>query len=355
MLKLLGDLRGFIKRPPVIADGSVFRVHVIFTTVVLFTCSILVTATQYVGNPIQCIVEGLPTKPVNTYCWITSTFTMPDAFLREQGVNSAHPGVGPETPGEPRKYYTYYQWVCFALFLQAILCYFPKWLWDLQEDGLMSTLVMGLHFGLGADKEKEKQKKILVHYMLTHIRQHSWYAAKYWMCEFLCLVNILVQIYWMNLFFDGEFITYGLRVIGMSTEHQDDRIDPMVYIFPRVTKCTFRKFGPSGTIQTHDSLCVLPLNIVNEKTYILIWFWYLLLLVALLFMFGYRLLILYNKTVRKNALRYRHYRLITDDVARAVTNKLSIGDWWVLYMLGKNLDPMIYREVVREIAKKANN
>lgn len=34
----------------------------------------------------------------------------------------------------------------------------------------MATLVMGLHFGLGAQDEKEKQKNILVHYMLTHIK-----------------------------------------------------------------------------------------------------------------------------------------------------------------------------------------
>lgn len=170
MLKLLSDLKEFVKRPPVTIDGTVFRVHVTFTTVVLLVCSIMVTATQYVGTPIQCIVVGLPTKPVNSYCWITSTFTMPDAFQREQGVGSAHPGVGPETAGEPPKYYTYYQWVCFALFFQGMLCYFPKWLWDMQEGGLMGTLVMGLHFGLGAEKEKEKQKKILVQYMLTHIR-----------------------------------------------------------------------------------------------------------------------------------------------------------------------------------------
>lgn len=171
MLKLLGGLKEFIKRRPVTIDGTVFRVHVTFTTVVLLACSIMVTATQYVGNPIQCIVEGLPTRPVNTYCWITSTFTMPDAFRREQGVSVAHPGVGPEHDGGgPAKYYTYYQWVCFALFFQAMMCYFPKWLWDMQEGGLMSTLVMGLHFGLGAERERENQKKILVHYMLTHIK-----------------------------------------------------------------------------------------------------------------------------------------------------------------------------------------
>lgn len=126
------------------------------------------------------------------------------------------------------------------------------------------------------------------YYLYSFFQRHNSYVIKYWLCEFLCLVNIVMQIYWMNCFFDGEFINYGFRVLRLSEQHQDLRDDPMVYIFPRVTKCTFRKFGPSGTLQTHDSLCILPLNILNEKTYIVIWFWYMLLLIALIFMAAHR-------------------------------------------------------------------
>jgi len=41
----------------------------------------------------------------------------------------------------------------------------------------------------------------------------------------------------------------------------------------KVTKCTFFQYGPSGTVEKKDGLCVLPLNIINEKIYIFIWFW----------------------------------------------------------------------------------
>ena len=37
-----------------------------------------------------------------------------------------------------------------------------------------------------------------------------------------------------------------------------------VYIFPRMTKCTFHKFGTSGEIEKHDAMCILPLNIGNH-------------------------------------------------------------------------------------------
>ncbi|KAF9795542.1 hypothetical protein SFRURICE_004914 [Spodoptera frugiperda] len=83
MFKLLGGLSVYFKYQPIRTDNAVFRLHNVFTTVLLLTCSMIITATQYVGQPIQCIVSGLPTNVVNTFCWITSTFTMPDAFARE--------------------------------------------------------------------------------------------------------------------------------------------------------------------------------------------------------------------------------------------------------------------------------
>ena len=51
----------------------------------------------------------------------------------------------------------------------------------------------------------------------------------------------------------------------------------MSRVFPRVTKCTFRKYGPSGTIQRHDAQCVLPINIINEKIYVFLYFWFMVL------------------------------------------------------------------------------
>ena len=66
---------------------------------------------------------------------------------------------------------------------------------------------------------------------------------------------------------------YNKQLILLSVIQQEDRLDPMIYIFPRMTKCTFHKFGASGEVEKHDALCILPLNIVNEKIYIFIWFW----------------------------------------------------------------------------------
>lgn len=44
--------------------------------------------------------------------------------------------------------------------------------------------------------------------------------------------------------------------------------------------------------------------------------------------------------------------MVPQEVAQAIARKTDIGDWWILYMLGRNMDPLIYREVITELAKK---
>ena len=178
MLKLLGGLKEFLKKEEIIIDGPIFRFHNVFTSVLLFGCSIVVTATQYVGSPIQCIVDGLPAHPVNTFCWIMSTFTLPGAYSKEVGTEVAHPGVANEyLTDTTKKYHTYYQWVCFVLFFQGLACYFPKWLWDNSEGGLMKTLVLGLNHYVFTEKEKIEKKQVIVSYVLQHLKVRRFYCS----------------------------------------------------------------------------------------------------------------------------------------------------------------------------------
>ncbi|XP_077292829.1 optic ganglion reduced isoform X1 [Arctopsyche grandis] len=357
MYKLLGGLQAYFKVQDIHIDNVLFRLHNVFTTVLLLACSLIITATQYVGRPIQCIVSGLPSHVINTFCWITSTFTMPDAFNRQYvpGKHVAHPGVANDFDDEDaKKYYTYYQWVCFVLFFQAIMCYTPKFLWDAFEGGLMRTIVMGLNATLCEEKEKTAKKEILLDYLLQHKKSHKMYAFRYWACELLCLINIILQLWMMDSFFNGEFLSYGLRVMNLADEPQENRVDPMIYIFPRITKCVFHKYGASGSIQKHDSLCILPLNIVNEKTYIFIWFWYIILAILLSLLVIYRLVIIFVPEVRPRLLRARN-KMLSREMAKSLAKKCDVGDWWLLYMLGRNMDPFIYTEVVSELTKRMDS
>ncbi|KAF9795539.1 hypothetical protein SFRURICE_004911, partial [Spodoptera frugiperda] len=87
------------------------------------------------------------------------------------GKEVAHPGIANEYDStQEKKYYTYYQWVCFVLFFQAIMCYTPKFLWDAFEGGLLRTIVMGLNIGICHPEEKEKKKDAIIDYLMRYER-----------------------------------------------------------------------------------------------------------------------------------------------------------------------------------------
>jgi len=352
MLEIFADLRGLLHVSEVYNDSWVFRMHYRLTTTCMLAFSIVVSASQYVGNPIDCIhTNDIPEDVVNTYCWIHSTYTIPSAFWKKTGFEVAHPGVDKTHDPLERRYHKYYQWVSFCLFFQAILFYIPRWLWKNWEAGKISTLRMDLNLGVQSDTDKKLKKKLLIDYLYSNLKQHNFWAYRYFFCEFLCLLNVTGQIILLDKFFDGTFFTYGIEVMSFADRDQEDRIDPMIYVFPRMTKCTFHKYGTSGNIENHDVLCILPLNIVNEKIYIFIWFWFLTLSLLSFIVVLYRFIIIFSPYIRAYVLRMR-FRRVKKECIDAIIGRSYVGDWLLFYLLGQNIDSGAYKDVVHELAKK---
>ena len=121
MLEIFRELRGLLRVSHVHIDSWVFRLHYSVTTTCMFAFSLIVSAKQYVGNPIDCIhSKDIPEDVLNTFCWIHSTYTIPSAFWKRIGFDVAHPGVDKTLDPDERRYHKYYQWVCFCLFLQVM-------------------------------------------------------------------------------------------------------------------------------------------------------------------------------------------------------------------------------------------
>jgi hypothetical protein len=155
----------------------------------------------------------------------------------------------------------------------------------------------------------------------------------------------------MDKILDGEFLSYGTEVINFMQTDQEDRVDPMIYIFPRMTKCTFYKFGLSGEVERHDAICILPLNIVNEKIYIFLWFWFIILVTLTFLLIVYRIVIIISHRFRVFLFKW-HYRRIRQADIEKVTNNCSLGSWYLLYMIGVNIDAGIFCEAFQELAGK---
>lgn len=102
--------------------------------------------------------------------------------------------------------------------------------------------------------------------------------------------------------------------------NQENRSDPMLEVFPRITKCTFHKYGASGSIQKHDALCVLALNILNEKIYIFLWFWFIILAVLSACAILYSALVVMLPTTREAIIKRRFRNGTTNEVEGLISN-----------------------------------
>ena len=86
MLGFFKSLKGFLKLDTIWIDNLVFRLHYKATIMVFVTASLMVTSKQYFGDPIDCMVEGVPGKIMDTYCWIHSTYSIPTRYAHQTGA-----------------------------------------------------------------------------------------------------------------------------------------------------------------------------------------------------------------------------------------------------------------------------
>jgi hypothetical protein len=323
----------------------------------------MVTARQYFGDPIDCISrDDIPNNLLDTYCWIHTTFSLENAWFKKVGVEVPYPGVDKYSPvGEGKRiYHAYYQWVCFVLFFQAILFYIPRYFWKSMEGGRIKNLVLGLNNPIMPDDRKQKNRQLLIEYLHKNRGQHNTAFIMYSVSEILNFLNVILQMYIMDRFLGGEFSSYGWKVIQFTEWDWSVRYDPMIKVFPRLTKCTFHRYGSSGDVQRHDAMCILPINIINEKIYVFLWFWFYFLAVASVVAIVYRALTIVIPRIRILATQSR-CRVVNREALETVVNKIRIGDWFLLDLLSKNIDPLNFRDLVvdyyREVegSKAADN
>ncbi|XP_012251056.2 innexin inx7 [Athalia rosae] len=355
-------------------DNIVFRLHYRATFLLLIIGSLLVSSRQFIGEHIRCIADtSVPNRVIETFCFFTSTFTVAKhmnlSAVRDGTI--AHPGVGPVKPGDEVVHHAYYQWVPFFLFFQGILFYLPHYFWKLKEGGRMKALVTGLHMAslsirdeplpvngsLTVPSKNDLQKKIQTIRTAFLNRLHVNRPWAYYLCVFELLNFIIVvsQIYVTNSFLGGAFLRLGHRVANGNFDEDDTTVDILDTVFPKMTKCTFHKYGQSGSIQQHDALCVMALNVVNEKIYTFLWFWLIILAVITGVNLVWRILtmLLHARSKRFNKLVFGMACPGTNNPwsVLKVTRQYNFSDWLFLYYIAKNLDNSIFSELFKRLAR----
>ena len=104
-------------------------------------------------------------------------------------------------------------------------------------------------------------------------RQGNYLIFLYLVVKLLFIANIFGQLFALNIFLGHDFHLYGFDVIKSAIYGDDWAASPR---FPRVTMCDFL-IRRLGNVQRYTVQCVLPINLFNEKIYLFIWFWLVLL------------------------------------------------------------------------------
>jgi hypothetical protein len=169
-------------------------------------------------------------------------------------------------------------------------------------------------------------------------------------------VNAIGQLFLLNAFLGTSYHLYGYEVISSVFRGEDWQVS---HTFPRVTMCDF-SIRDLNNIRQYTVQCVLPLNFFNEKMYIIIWFWFVMVAIA-------NLLNLLTWVLRvcsqRDQLRYIKHHLRSDKklqldnknrehrvkMRRFVRGYLKKDGVLVLRLVEQNANGLVVSEIIADL------
>jgi len=343
----LSDLKKYLaSKSRADVSNIIFKLHRLVGAL-LIGSSILTTSRQFFGEPIHCHVGGsIPLNVFQSYCFMTATYTIPRMV---SNTTSSHPGVstGVVNAGgdeDGTVYHNYYQWVCLLLAVQAGVCYLPYAAWKRIEGGRVGKLLAKVSQDPLTETPVSDQVASVSEFMISHSGWFNSCAIKLLLCQLFALVLTVGQMYIMDLVLANQFLSLGtnLRSLEMLNE-------ALTRVFPKVVKCSMTYHGVSGNIVNNSGMCTLPINIINEKIYLMLWMCFLATACVSIFSLVYQTLYLVSPGVRKLEMQVRS-RTTPYHVVLSVVNQLSYGDLVLLKLISTNTDTAQFTALLEHLS-----
>ncbi|KAL5276302.1 hypothetical protein ACFFRR_001876 [Megaselia abdita] len=361
------QLSTFLKVKQIRIHDWVFILHSRFTVILLFAFIFFISTKQYFGDPIICLFEKSFSKEyVENYCWTLglyifdydyldngTTVNWNGSYIRNgQGSNYISYGVGAKYAGGPKIFMRYYQWIALFLFGQAMFFYFPSYLWKVFENGRIAQLCEKITSCTLSKDVISEQKAILAKYLNGYNKYTHWnYSARYHFCTILNMVLCLLNIWLMDLFFNDFWANYFDAISTIGTNEYKFWSARTSKIFPKVAKCDINTYGHSGSLQNLDALCLLPLNILNEKIFAFLYLWFIFLTFLSIINCVFYVCTIFCERLRFHLI-YCHARGLGAHVVTKVIHGLDYGDWFVLYKLSSNVNQELFGDLIEDLYKE---
>ena len=181
----------------------------------------------------------------------------------------------------------------------------------------------------------------------------NFLVVLYVLVKLLYLGNVIGQLFLMDALMNHSFSFYGIYVMKHLISGTNWMASPR---FPRVTMCDFKLRRMGSNIQRYTVQCTLPHNIFNEKIFLFMWFW--MIMVGLLTIYGLvRWVVKFINT--KDHVRYIRKHLISgnqlatnpedhiaEKVTRFVTKYLRHDGIFCLQLIDYNTDIVTANEFI---------
>lgn len=389
------------------AKDLVAALHAFITTNMLIGLAILISWKQFGGTPIECMVPTDFTSAwvqyANNYCWAQPTYFIPftESLVAKEHVSDGDGVEGmtfhdPESGAKVRivkkggEKISYYQWMPFFLLFEAICFRLPCYIWKYfaSQSGMqvgeilrvasdennavpevkranINALCIHLQ-GVLRFQKRLKLKNIVPHKVLRFLNlKYSMYyvTTVYFFAKMAFLANSFFQISLLNKYVlpvksRNNFGFDVWKLLIMSSGNQTWRENGL---FPRSTLCDF-EVREMGNTQTYTVQCVLLLNIMTEKIFIILWAWYLILISFTVCNLTSWLFAVFNDTYNEHFL-INHLEMSEmpfdkenlknhEHIERFMTKYMGVDGMFLLQMIAQHADVVFTTELIGALFKK---
>lgn len=120
-------------------------------------------------------------------------------------------------------------------------------------------------------------------------------------------------------------------------------------LFPKQAICTLLFHGPSGSSEHRDGLCTLPQNVINEKIFVFLYIWLLLLLGLSVLKMFHNILLLSSRYYRIITFKWMTSTTLSVRSIIKATNNCNIGTWFLFSLINKNLEEVLVNDLIKEL------
>ncbi|KAK0424983.1 hypothetical protein QR680_008963 [Steinernema hermaphroditum] len=304
-------------------DDFVDRLNYQYTPVLMVVCASLIFAKLAVGSSIQCFTKAQFKNTWNAYthdyCLIENTYFVP--------LNATIPGESERSGPQ----LAYYQWTGFILAGLALLSMFPHVLWrsfNWISGYHIRPLIMECSKTLSDASAQPAVVKQSANLLLTasHLDhryfrifpRNTFVTFLYFFMKFSFVAAILTQLKTISVFL-GSF-AYPFQVLRYDLGDWQNS-----GLFPRVTLCDIDIRVP-GQYQKYTMECTLPLNMLNEKIFVFLFFYLLGLALLTVANIGYWIWLLADRRTLVAQIRQCQHQSIRSKDAEEKESLLNHED-----------------------------